>query len=118
VGWAEHILMTRVVTVTERKDREAARRRAAADLVMSELKAFGTERGGRFLVFGSAAEDRMKFDSDFDVVVDFPADREAEALDFVEDACRRQNLPSDIHLMSQASDGFLDRIRGHMVQLP
>ena len=110
--------MTEVVTVTERKARESARRRAAADIVMSELKAFGAGRGGKFLIFGSAAEDRMKFDSDLDVVVDLPADREAEALDFVEDACRRQNLPADVHLLSQSSDQFLARIRGHMVQLP
>jgi predicted nucleotidyltransferase len=110
--------MSHIVTVAERKAREAARRRAAADFVMSEMKAFCTEHGGRFLIFGSAAEDRMRFDSDLDVVVDFPAEREAEALDFVEDACRRQNLPADIHLKSRSSSGFLDRIRDHMIQLP
>jgi hypothetical protein len=60
----------------------------------------------------------MKFDSDLDVVVDFPADREAEALEFVEDICRKQGLPSDVHLKSEASGRFLDRIRGHMVQIP
>jgi predicted nucleotidyltransferase len=107
-----------IVTIAERKARETARRRAAADLVMSEMRAFGTEHGGRFLIFGSAAEDRMKFDSDLDVVVDFPAERELEAYDFVEDACRRQDLPADIHLKSTSSSGFLDRIRNHMVQVP
>ena len=65
--------MSRIVTVSERKAREAARRRAAANLVMAEIREFGHLRGGRFFVFGSAAEDRMKYDSDFDVVVDFPS---------------------------------------------
>jgi predicted nucleotidyltransferase len=107
-----------IVTVAERKSRETARRRAPADLVMSEMRALGAERGGSFLIFGSAAEDRMKFDSDLDVVVDFPADLESEALEFVEDACRRQDLPADIHLKSRSSERFLERIRGHMVQMP
>jgi predicted nucleotidyltransferase len=110
--------MSRVVTVNERKDRERARRLAAADVVMAKLRAFGAERGGTFLIFGSAAEGRMKFDSDLDVVVDFPAEREAEAVDFVEDTCRKQNIPADIHVKSGASSRFLDRIRNHMIQLP
>lgn len=110
--------MSRIVTVAERKSRETARRRAAADLVISEMRAFGTERDGRFLIFGSAAENRMKFDSDLDVVVDFPADREADALEFVEKICRKEGLPSDVHLKSEASSGFLERIRGHLVQVP
>ena len=110
--------MPRIVTVAERKSRETARRRAAVDLVMSEMRTFGAARGGRFLIFGSAAEDRMKFDSDLDVVVDFPADMESEAVEFVEDACRKQGLPADIHLKSRSSSRFLDRIRSHMVQVP
>lgn len=110
--------MPRIVTVAERKSRETARRRAAADLIMSEMRTFGAARGGRFLIFGSAAEGRMKFDSDLDVVVDFPADMESEAIEFVEDACRKQDLPADIHLKSRSSGRFLNRIRRHVVQVP
>lgn len=110
--------MSIIVTVAERKAREAARRRAAASLVMAELRTFAVERGGRFLIFGSAAEDKMEFDSDLDVVIDFPTELEADAFDFVEDACRRQNLPADVRLKSRASDRFLDRIRSRMIQLP
>ncbi len=69
-------------------------------------------------MFGSAAEDRMKFDSDFDVVVDFPTAAELEAVEFVEEVCQRRDLPSDVHLKSRASARFLDRIRGHMVAVP
>jgi predicted nucleotidyltransferase len=85
--------MSDVVTVPERKARETIRRRSAAASLMTELMEFGHARGGKFLLFGSAAEDRMKFDSDFDVVVDFPAECETEAVDFVEHLCRKHDLP-------------------------
>jgi predicted nucleotidyltransferase len=116
VGRAE--MMSEIVTVPERKAREAARRRAAARDVMAEASKFAAARGGRFYVFGSVAEDRMKYDSDFDVVVDFPAAAETEAAEFVEEACRRRDLPSDVHLKSRATDQFLHRISDRMVILP
>jgi predicted nucleotidyltransferase len=115
---SEETNMPEIVTVSERKARETARRRAAALAVMAEAREFASVHGGRFHVFGSAAEDRMKYDSDFDVVVDFPLPTEMEAAEFVEEACRRRNIPSDIHLRSRASARFLDRIRDSMVSLP
>jgi predicted nucleotidyltransferase len=111
-------VMTEVVTVPERKARETARRRAAADIVMAELKAFAARHRGQFVVFGSVAEGRMSFDSDFDVVVDFPPERENAAVEFAEDICRRENLPSDVHVKSLAGERFLARIAKHAVNLP
>jgi predicted nucleotidyltransferase len=110
--------MSEIVTVPERKAREAARRRAAARDIMTEVKEFATVRGGRFYVFGSVAEDRIKYDSDFDVVVDFPGATETEAAEFVEQACQKRDLPSDVHLKSRASARFLDRIHDRMIVLP
>jgi len=114
----EQETMPEIVTVPERKAREAARRRTAARDVMAEARDFAVTRGGRFYVFGSVAEDRIKYDSDFDVVVDFPSFAETEAAEFIEEACRRRDLPSDVHLKSRATDRFLDRIRDRMVILP
>jgi len=110
--------MTEIVTVPQRKAREIARRRAAADAIMAELKAFAASHGGRYMVFGSVAENRMSFESDFDVVVDFPLDLENAAVEFVEDLCRRLDLPADVHLKSLASARFLGRIADHAVTLP
>jgi predicted nucleotidyltransferase len=110
--------MPEIVTVLERKAREAARRQTAALDVMTEAREFARTHGGRFYVFGSVAASRIKYDSDFDAVVDFPFAIEAEAADFVEEACQRRRLPSDVHLKSRASKRFLDRIRGQMVSLP
>jgi predicted nucleotidyltransferase len=107
-----------IVTVSERKAREAAHRRSAAREVMALVREFAVTHRGRRYVFGSVAEDRMKYDSDFDVVVDFPPDMETEAAEFVENANQRLDLPCDVNLKSRATDKFLDRIRDQMVILP
>lgn len=110
--------MPEIVTVPERKAREAARRQAAAQDVMAEAREFAQTHGGRFYVFGSVAAGRIKYDSDFDVVVDFPLEIEAEAAEFIEEACQRHRLPSDVYLKSRASRRFLDRISKQLVSLP
>jgi hypothetical protein len=69
------------LTVAERKRRSAERLAAAADAVIRELADYARKTGGpgRFIVFGSAASGEMRYDSDFDVIVDFPAAEEAAA---------------------------------------
>jgi predicted nucleotidyltransferase len=104
--------MPEVVTIAERKSREAARRRAAAANVILELKRYADEHRGRFLVFGSVAEDRIGPDSDFDVIVDFPADAENPAVESVEEICSRYRIPADVHAMSVTRAAFFDRISG------
>ena len=109
--------MDEVVTIAERDAREAARRRSAADAIIAQLKAFAISSGGRFLVFGSAAVDAMSSDSDLDVVIDFPSDRESEAVELVEDLSRAHDLPVDYYLRSLASERFLARIANEAVTL-
>jgi hypothetical protein len=69
------------LTVAERKRRSAERLAAAADAVIRELADYARKTGGpgRFIVFGSAPSGEMRYDSDFDVIVDFPAAEEAAA---------------------------------------
>ncbi|WP_257167747.1 nucleotidyltransferase domain-containing protein [Bradyrhizobium sp. SRS-191] len=98
--------------------RETARRRRAAEAVMTGLRAFAKRCGGHFIVFGSVAQQRLSFDSDFDVIVDVPPEQEVAAVEFVEDLCRQHDLPADIHLRSQVSERLLARIAGHSVILP
>ena len=59
----------------------------------------------------------MSSESDLDVVVDFPSDREGEAVDFVEDLARIHDLPVDYYLRSLASERFLARIANEAVTL-
>jgi predicted nucleotidyltransferase len=85
----------------------------ACNLAIRTFALRTNSRCGRFYVFGPVAAGRIKYDSDFDVVVDFPFEIEAEAADFVEEACQRRRIPSDVHFKSRASQRFLDRIRNH-----
>jgi len=109
--------MDKVVTIAERDAREAARRRSAADAIIAKLTAFAGSHGGRFLVFGSAAVDAMSSESDLDLVVDFPPDREGEAADLIEELSRAYDLPVDYYLRSLASERFLARIANEAVTL-
>lgn len=100
----------RVTTLDERKATEAARRKLAADGVVRELDAYARKHGGRFIVFGSFATDTMRFDSDLDVMIDFPADRTPDAWRFVEDACARHEVPLDAHDARTTKPGFVERV--------
>jgi predicted nucleotidyltransferase len=106
-----------VVTISERKARGAALVRSAAARVMDELKTYAGAHGGRFLVFGSVATGKVKFDSDLDVVVDFPDGLENAAIEFVEDACAANSLPYDVYARTTSSEAFLARIMPQAVIL-
>ena len=77
----------RVVTLKERKAAEAARRVRAVDELRGVLAAYAREHNGRFLLFGSAARGEMRYDSDVDIVVDFPPASLDAAWNFAERAC-------------------------------
>jgi predicted nucleotidyltransferase len=66
--------MQRIVTLTERKFREAARRRDAVAALVPVLAEYARAHGGRFLLLGSAARGTMKYHSDVDLLMDFPAE--------------------------------------------
>jgi len=97
-------------TLAERKAAEAARRKHAADEAVRELRRYAREHGGRFIVFGSYVTDTMRFDSDVDVLVDFPMDRTADAWRFVEDVCARHAVPLDIHDARTTKAAFVERV--------
>jgi len=106
-----------VVSLTERKSREAERRRVAARSAIADLKSYARQNGGRFWIFGSVARDEVRYDSDLDVLVDFPCD-EADALLFAECVCERAGIPLDIQSRTTADPSLIDRIRNDAVLLP
>jgi predicted nucleotidyltransferase len=101
-----------ILTVAERKARKAARKKEAVRAVIERLRAFVGESGsaGRFVVFGSAVSGPIRYDSDFDVIIDFPADREAEAWRAVEDACDEWDIEPDILTVATTTPAFLEKI--------
>lgn len=100
----------RVTTLSERKATEAARRDHAASRVAAALRAYATETGGRFVLFGSFVDRRMRYDSDLDVLIDFPADRIAEAWDLVEWTCAEADIEPDIHDTGTSKPAFVERV--------
>ena len=99
-----------VVTIEERKKSEAVRRRATAAEIMCALSEFAKEQGGKFLIFGSAARGTIGYDSDIDIIVDFPAEKEADACSYVERLCARYGLQVDLLSRRTTAKNFLDRI--------
>jgi predicted nucleotidyltransferase len=99
-----------VTTISERKKTEVERRIRAASQVADDLRRYVRSRHGRFVLFGSFVSGRMRYDSDLDVVVDFPRDAAAEAWRYVEDVCRQAEIEPDIHDAATSRPDFLKRV--------
>jgi hypothetical protein len=84
------------VALPRRSGSTAARTLAAVSDVKHLLADYGREHGGRFILFGSAARREMHSDSDVDILVDFPAVKQSDAIGFAERACWRLGLRPDI----------------------
>ncbi len=102
--------MERVVTLTERKQTEAARRQAAVAVLVPVLADYARAHGGRFLLFGSAARGTMAYHSDVDILIDFPEDTAGDAWNFAEAACWDRGLEPDLMPYSMCKQDFRDHI--------
>jgi predicted nucleotidyltransferase len=102
--------MDRIVTLTERKAAEAERRRQAVESLRMVLAGYARTHGGRFLLFGSAARGTMRYDSDVDILVDFPPDALDAAWSFAEHACWERHLDPDITPFTSCRGRFRERI--------
>jgi predicted nucleotidyltransferase len=107
-----------VLTLPERKRREAERRTRAAAAICDALADFGRREGGRFLVFGSAAAGTLHARSDLDVIVDVPREGESRAQAFVEDLAQVHGMPLDLHVLGSLTAGFLEIVGPGMRVLP
>jgi predicted nucleotidyltransferase len=102
--------MDRIVTLTERKAAEAERRRRAVESLRTVLTDYARTHGGRFLLFGSAARGTMRYDSDVDILVDFPPDALDDAWSSAEHACLERRLDPDITPFSSCRGRFRERV--------
>ena len=80
------------------------------DALKNDLLQYAVEHGGAFLIYGSAARSDMRFDSDVDILVDFPPSAEPAAWRFAEDACYRHGLVPDVRPKSLCADRFIHHI--------
>ena len=103
--------MDRIVTLAERKAAEATRRQRAVVELRDALAAYARAHGGRFLLFGSAARGEMRYDSDVDILVEFPPERQSAAWTFAERACWQRRLTPDVMASAWCSEDFLALVR-------
>ena len=102
--------MNRIITLTERKAAEAVRRGSAVEALVPLLLDYAHRHGGRFLLFGSAARGQMKYDSDVDLLLDFPEAAFGAAWNFAETACWDRGLKPDLLPIGGCKLAFLDHI--------
>ncbi len=102
--------MERIVTLTDRKNAEAARRQSAVATLVPILTDYARTHGGRFLLFGSAARGTMAYHSDVDILIDFPEDTAGDAWNFAETACWDLRLEPDLMPYSWCKQDFRDHI--------
>ncbi len=107
----EPLLSETISTLPQRKAAEAARRRRVAGEAVRELRDYARSHGGAFVVFGSFVKDAMRFDSDLDVMVDFPVEASADAWRHVEAVCEKRAIPVDLHDARTTKPAFADRVR-------
>lgn len=99
-----------VTSLSERKTNEAARRDRAASAVTDALRAYAAATGGRFVLFGSFVDRRMRYDSDLDILIDFPADGITAAWDVVERACAEADIMANISDTATSKPAFVERV--------
>lgn len=97
-------------TIEARKRDEAARRNEAAAILADRLSAYAAEKGGRFILFGSLARGDACYDSDADLLVDFPAEWEGDAWRLAEALCAELGIDPDIKPLAWCTPGFVSRI--------
>lgn len=82
-----------------------------------KLQAYAREKGGRYLLFGSAARGEMRYDSDMDFILDFAPEEVPAARSLAEDLCAAEGLRCDHFQFSSLSTAFLERILLHAREL-
>jgi predicted nucleotidyltransferase len=110
--------MSLVQTLDQRKNARIEAIRIGFAALRERLAAYGRAHGGAFIVYGSAVSGKLHIESDIDVLVDFPAERMAAALSFVEATCADLDLKADVQPRSWCTTEFIDRIQPTALVLP
>lgn len=97
-------------SVESRKRAEAARRGGAADILADRLSAYAKTHGGRYFLFGSLARGEARYDSDVDLLIDFPPDQQAAAWRIAEDLCSELRIELDIKPLAWCDPAFVAKI--------
>jgi predicted nucleotidyltransferase len=83
--------------------------RRGIEQLIPRLEAYAREHGGRFVLFGSAADDTLHDQSDVDLIADFAPDRGIAACAFADRACTELGLVGDVRPMAWTSQDLTAR---------
>lgn len=101
-------------TLAEQKTAAVKRVGHSCETLKVALARYARERSGRFILYGSVARGEHRFDSDLDLLVDFPEGEEIEAWRYAERVCRDLQLKLDIASFRTSSSRFLAHIHRDM----
>lgn len=102
--------MAKWITVKERKDRAIKRISDGVAALRRELDLYAKLNHGSFVMFGSIVRGDFRFDSDVDILVDFPEGGESDAWRFAEETCRKHGLLPDVRPKSLCEEAFINHI--------
>lgn len=114
---ADALTQTDCQTVSSIKTSEVARIVAGVVALKETQRDYANGNNGTFFFFGSAARGNLRYDSDIDVLVDFPDGRISEAWRFFEDACRKEGLTPDVRPKNLCPPKFLEKALVGAVEL-
>jgi predicted nucleotidyltransferase len=97
-------------SIETRKREESLRRNGLADILADRLLSYARKRGGRYVLYGSLARREARYDSDADLLVDFPPKFEGEAWRMAEDLCAELRIEHDIKPIAWCDKSFVERI--------
>lgn len=97
-------------TIEARKRDESVRRNALADVLSDRLGPYAREKGGRYILYGSLARREARFDSDVDLLLDFPPEAEGEAWRQAECLCAELGIEHDIKPVGWCDPQFVAKI--------
>jgi predicted nucleotidyltransferase len=103
-------------TVSEIKAEAVSKIASGVVALKEELTAYAQTHHGVFLIYGSVARGNFRFDSDIDVLVDFPPEVLSEAWRFCEDTCYKFGLVPDVRPKSLCSPKFLEKVSAGAVE--
>lgn len=98
-----------VATLSMRRDAELRRRLAAVSAITREMAEYADRNQGRFVLFGSYVSGRFGPDSDLDVLVLFPDERQLDAILFLERLGDRWRMPIDILDGRVCAEDFINK---------
>ena len=86
-------------------------------LLYQDLQDYASANIGQFILFGSAARGTFNLHSDINILVDFPAKKEADSCRFAEESCFKYGLKPDVRSIVFCNEEFIKRIHKDAVYI-